>query len=355
MKTELVKITGQEVAATHRGVIVPAIIADAGDKAGKRFIEFLTATIRNRNTREAYGRAIGDFFHWCERHRLTLTGIQPVDVAAYIEAMTKARSAPTVKQHLAAIRMCFDWLTSGGCMEFNPASSVRGPKHKVKQGKTPVLSVEEAKQLLASIIPKKKKPDGTEDDGQEDAREETEEEKANQPQPTIAQLRDRALIAVMVFSFARVSAALAMKVEDYYSEGRRAWFRLHEKGGKRHKVPAHHNAETYVDAYLDAAGIASQKKTPLFRAIDTHRTLTARPMHRSDALRMIKRRAKAAGLPEDTCCHTFRATGITAYLEGGGTIEHAQQIANHESPKTTKLYDRTSDQIDLDEIEKIRI
>ena len=154
----------------------------------------------------------------------------------------------------------------------------------------------------------------------------------------------------MVFSFARVSAALAMKVEDYYSEGRRAWFRLHEKGGKRHRVPAHHNAERYVDAYLDAAGIAGQKKTPLFRSLDSRRRLTDRPMDRNDALRMIKRRAKAAGLSGDTCCHTFRATGITAYLEGGGTIEHAQAIANHESPKTTKLYDRTGDPIDLDEM-----
>jgi len=76
-------------------------------------------------------------------------------------------------------------------------------------------------------------------------------------------------------------------------------------------------------------------------------------MHRNDALRMIKVRAKAVGLPEVICCHTFRATGITAYLDNGGTIAHAQQIANHESPKTTKLYDRTSDQITLDEIERI--
>ena len=92
MKTELVKapkINGQVITG---GTIVPAIIADAGEKAGKRFIEFLTATIRNANTREAYARAIGDFFLWCERHRLTLTGIEPVDVAAYIEALTKARS-----------------------------------------------------------------------------------------------------------------------------------------------------------------------------------------------------------------------------------------------------------------------
>jgi len=346
VSNDLVRIPQAGALGTANGPILPAVISDAGEKAGRRFIEFLTATIRNSNTRQAYARAIGDFFRWCERHRLALRDIEPVHVAAYIENVTKIKSAPTVKQHLAAIRMCFDWLTSGGVMDFNPASSVRGPKHVVKQGKTPVLTAEEAKQLLASIIPEKKEPDATEGD------DDTEEEELK---PTIAQLRDRALIAVMVFSFARVSAALAMKVEDYYTEGRRAWFRLHEKGGKRHKVPAHHNAEKYVDAYLDAAGIAWQKKTPLFRSLDTHRKLTDRPMDRNDALRMIKRRAKAAGLPEDTCCHTFRATGITAYLEGGGTIEHAQKIANHESPKTTKLYDRTSDQIDLDEIEKIQI
>ena len=157
------------------------------------------------------------------------------------------------------------------------------------------------------------------------------------------------------FNFARITAALSMKVEDYYTEGRRAWFRLHEKGGKRHEVPAHHNAEDYLDAYIAAAGIADARKTPLFRSIDRHRQLTLRPMHRIDAWRMIKRRAQAIGLPEDICNHTFRATGITAYLENGGTIEHAQQIANHESPKTTKLYDRTSDQITLDEVERIVI
>jgi integrase/recombinase XerD len=348
MSRELSRIPPSGTLAPSDGPVIPAIIADAGERAGKRFIEFFTATIRNKNTRLAYARAVADFLAWCEQRGRSLSGIEPVDVAAYIELLTAARSAPTVKQHLAAIRMCFDWLTSGGIIGFNPASSVRGPKHVVKQGKTPVLTADEAKDLLASIIPEKKKPAAT-GDGQ------ATDETANEPQPTIAQLRDRALIAVMVFSFARVSAALAMKVEDYYTEGRRAWFRLHEKGGKRHRVPAHHNAEKYVDAYLDAAGIAAQRKTPLFRSLDTHRTLTGRPMDRNDALRMIKRRAKAAGLPVDICCHTFRATGITAYLEGGGTIEHAQAIANHESPKTTKLYDRTSDQIDLDEIEKIRI
>ena len=238
--------------------------------------------------------------------------------------------------------MLFDWLTSGGIIDFNPAASVRGPKHVVKRGKTPVLTAAEARQLLDSIPLKigPKPPEGEED---------------RRP-PDLIGLRDRALIAVMVFSFARVSAALGMKIEDYYTEGRRGWFRLHEKGGKRHEVPAHHNAENYLDAYIEAAGIGGEKKSPLFRsAAGKTGTLTARPMDPNDALRMIKRRAKAVGLSEAVCCHTFRATGITAYLENGGTIENAQAIANHESPKTTKVYDRTNDQITLDEVERIVI
>src|SRR5689334_18695426 len=138
--------------------------------------------------------------------------------------------------------------------------------------------------------------------------------------------------------------------------GRRSWFRLHEKGGKRHEVPAHHNAEAYVDEYLEAARIADDKKGPLFRTTRGRSgVLTKNRMHRADALRMIYRRATAAGLDAHACCHTFRATGITAYLEAGGTIEKAQQIAAHESPRTTKLYDRTNDQVTLDEIERITI
>jgi site-specific recombinase XerD len=327
MPNELIEISPHGIARRSGGILLPATIADAGDHAARRFVEFFTATIRNTNTRRAYARAVADFFTWSERHRLALAAIEPVHVAAYIEGLTRAKSAPTVKQHLAAIGMMFDWLTSGGILPFNPAASVRGPRHSVKRGKTPVLTPDEARQLLDSI-----------------------------DTATLIGLRDRALIAVMVYSFARVSASLGMKVEDYYTEGRRAWFRLHEKGGKRHDVPAHHNAENYLDAYLEAAGIASEKKSPLFRSAagKTHK-LTDRPMDPNDALRMIKRRAKAIGLPGNVCCHTFRATGITAYLENGGTIEKAQQIANHESPKTTKLYDRTSDQITLDEVERIVI
>jgi site-specific recombinase XerD len=301
------------------------VIATAGPRAGRRFIEFFTANIRNRNTREAYARAVGQFCEWLEARGIQhLAQIEPIVIAAYIEQHPGA--PPTVKQHLAAIRMLFDWLVVGQVIPVNPASSVRGPKYVVKRGKTPVLSVEETRELLDSI-----------------------------DTSTLAGLRDRALIGVMVYSFARVGAVVAMRVQDYFPQGKRWWFRLHEKGGKRHDVPAHHSAEAYMDAYLQAAGISDDKKGALFRTIARSGELTENPMARIDALKMVKRRARAVGLRAAISCHTFRATGITAYLDNGGTIENAQAIAAHESPRTTKLYDRTSDQITLDEVERIAI
>jgi integrase/recombinase XerD len=307
---------------------LPGLIVRAGDDAVRRFVEFFTATIRNRNTRAAYAQAVGQFCSWCERRQLELNHISPVVVATYIEELTQTRSAPTVKQHLAAIRMLFDWLVTGHVVPINPAWSVRGPKHVVKKGKTPVLTSAEARQLLDSI----------------DA-------------ATVVGIRDRALIGLMCYSFARVSAVIGMNVEDYYQQGKRAWFRLHEKGGKFHEVPAHHNAELYLDEYLAVAGIAGERKDRLFRSgAGKSGLLTPRRMTRTDVLRMVKRRSLAAGIDADRiCCHTFRATGITAYLENGGTIEGAQAIAAHESPRTTKLYDRTSDELTLDEIERIAI
>jgi integrase/recombinase XerD len=314
----------------HSGSLtVPALIGDAGEHAARRFLEFFTANIRNPNTRAAYAQAVAQFLRWCEGRGLSLRAIEPMAVAAYIES--HPGSDPTKKQHLAAIRMLFDWLVIGQVVPGNPASSVRGPKHVVKKGKTPVLSAAEARTLLDSIVP-------------------------DEAAARIIDLRDRAVIAVMVYSFARVSAVVGMRVEDYYQNGKRWWLRLHEKGGKFHEVPAHHNAEAYLDAYLQAAGIAGERKAPLFRsAAGKTGRLTDQPLERRNALDMVKRRAKVAGLSDRICNHTFRATGITAYLENGGTIEKAQQIAAHEDIKTTKLYDRTGDQITLDEVERIAI
>ena len=306
--------------------IVPQLIHRAGPSAVQRFVEFFTANIRNRGTREVYARAVTRFCRWCELCGISLEDVEPVVVAAYIEHLSLEVSRPTVKLHLAAIRMLFDYLVTGHVVAVNPAASVRGPKHVVHEGKTPVLTAEEARLLLDSI-----------------------------DTHCIAGSRDRALIGLMVYSFARVSAAAGMNVEDYYPQGRRMWFRLHEKGGKRHEVPAHHNAMAYVDDYLETAGTIGDKRLPLFRTIDRRGSLTDRRTHRSDVLRMVKRRARQAGLPVSTCCHTFRATGITAYLHCGGRLEHAQRIAAHESARTTKLYDRTGDAVSLDEIEKIVI
>jgi integrase/recombinase XerD len=324
MSFGLVPIPNRELARAGLENL-PKAIRRAGDAAAWRFIEFFTATIRNRNTRAAYARAVVQFFAWCEKHRVsTLEEIKPIVIAAYIEHHPAA--APTIKQHLAAIRMLFDWLVIGQVVPMNPASSVRGPKHVVHRGKTPVLRAEQARTLIDSINI-----------------------------DSIIGLRDRAIIGLMCYTFARVSAMVHMRVDDYYENGHRWWIRLHEKGGKRHEVPAHHNAQEYVHAYLDATAIRDEKKSPLFRSVDKQRKITVNPITRTDVLRMVKRRVMAAGLPSSTCCHTFRATGITAYLENGGTIENAQAIAAHESPRTTKLYDRTGDEITLDEVERILI
>ena len=326
---ELIPFAGsQVVSAAASGIAVPKIIADAGDQAARRFLEFFAATIRNKNTRMAYYHAVLQFFAWSDGHQLgQLVAIEPLHVAAYIEALQKDFAKPSVKQHLAAIRMLFDWLVTGGMVATNPAHAVRGPTHVVKRGKTPVLTPEEARALLDSI-----------------------------DISTVVGLRDRALISLMTFSFGRIGAVIAMRVEDYYPQGKRWWVRLHEKGGKRHEMPAHHTLEAYLDAYLDAAGIRASAKSPLFRtAVGRTGTLTEQAMNRIDGYRMIQRRATAMGLQLHITCHTFRATGITAYMDAGGTLENAQLMAAHESPRTTKLYDRTGDEITLDEVERIRI
>ena len=321
----LVMVKPSFLSSADGSLTVPAVITAAGDKAAWRFVEFFTANIRNPNTRAAYARAVAAFCAWCDQRGYDFVRVTPVAIAAYVEQLlADGLARPTVKQHLAAVRMLFDYMVTGGILPFNPAASVRGPKHVVKKGKTPVLTPEEARALLDSI-------DVESDSG----------------------LRDRALLGVMVFSFARVSAVVGMDVDDYYQQGKRGWLRLAEKGGKAHAVPVHHKAEEYLDAYLAAVG--NPTKGPLFRAMTKERGFGKGRLSRVDAFRMVKRRCAAAGLGTTPNCHTFRATGITAFLLNGGTIEGAQAIAAHESPRTTKLYDRTSDEITLDEIERIAI
>lgn len=319
-------IPGNRQLSATSGVAVPVVIRDAGPDAIRRFVEFFTANIRNPNTRSAYMRAVRRFCGWAERHKVSLSQMEPVFVAAYVEELQRHYSDLSVKQHLAAIRMLFDYLVTGGILRVNPASSVKGPRVVISKGKTPILSAGEARRLLDSI-------DAT----------------------TIVGLRDRALIALMVHTFARVGASLKMRVEDVRLSDRRYWVRLHEKGGRHHEMPLHHNAEKYLMEYMDAAGLHEQPATPLFRTIGRRRYLTPNAMHRNDALRMIKRRAIAAGVSPHICSHTFRATGITEYMRNGGTLEKAQQMAAHASSQTTQMYNRVADTVTLDEVERVLI
>lgn len=307
---------------------VPTLVAAAGERAGLCFLEFFAAAIRNPHTRRAYSKAAADFLAWCESVRVaSLTAVQPLHVATWIERQTREHSAPTAKQRLAALRHLFDWLVTGQVISTNPAGSVRGPRHSALKGKTPVLDAIEARQLLDSI-----------DTG------------------TPAGLRDRALIALMVYSFARIGAALGMTVADVFVQNRRLWVRLREKGGKRHEMPCHHTLEEYLHAYIDGVGIGADPKGPLFRTIGRGtKVLTRTALPQANAYAMVRRRAEAAGIGTRIGNHTFRATGITAYLKNGGTLENAAAMANHASTRTTQLYDRRRDEISLDEVERIRV
>ena len=201
-------------------------------------MSFSRAQIRNPHTRAAYGTAVTRFFAWCDAHGLELAQISPIAVATYIEEMQSGYRAPHDQAAFGRHPPLFDFLVIGQVLPANPATLVRGPTHVVKTGKTPVLQPAEARLPLDSI-----------------------------DTATLSGLRDRALLGVMVYSFARVSAVVNMRVEDYYQQGKRWWLRLQEKGGKHHAVPVHHKAEAYLDAYLDAAGIAAEKSTPLWRSM----------------------------------------------------------------------------------------
>lgn len=304
---------------------VPALFVPNA-KTAERFFEFFTANVRNKNTRRAYYKAVCRFAAWCEKKGLLDLGqVRPLHVAAYIEGLSDELAKPTIKQHLAALRMLFDWLVVGHIIDVNPAHAVRGPKHVVKKGRTPVLDRDEARALLAGI-----------------------------DVSGLTGLRDRALIATMIYTFARVGAVLQMNVGDYFTQGRRGWVRLHEKGGKEHEAPCHHKLEAFLDEYIQAAGIKDDKAGPLFRTTG-RATGEQHRMSQPDAYRMIQRRAKAAGIKTKIGNHSLRATGITDYLKSSGTLEHAQAMAGHSSPRTTKLYDRRGDELSLDEYERVGI
>lgn len=300
----------------------------AGPDTAERSFEFLAAAIHNPNTRRAYHRATLRFTRWCVARRLPLRALRGSHVALYLKELGETLAPLSVKQHLAALRHWGDFLVTGHVLDTNPAHAVRGPRYRQDTGKTPVLEREQARALFDSI----------------DA-------------STVVGARDKALLGVMLFSFARIGAVVKMKVRDYRAAGTTAAsFTLHEKGGRHHRVAAHHVAGAALDAYLALAGIAGDPDAPLWQSAPRRGgKLSGRALTEGAALLIVKRRCAAANLPGDICNHSFRATGITLHQLAGGDLEAARQIAGHASVKTTQLYNRSGDKKNRTEVERVQL
>jgi site-specific recombinase XerD len=308
---------------------LPALIADAGERASRSTFDFFAASVENDHTREAYARAVHRFCAWCAEGGVTLHAIAPPHVAAYLKVLGEAgKSKATVKLHLAAIRNWMRWLTEHGVLHGNPASEVRGPKLVVSEGKTPALSREQARVLLDSL-------EGSD----------------------LMSLRDRALIGVMLFAWARVSAVCSMRVCDVEDDGGpNATLFFQEKGGKEMRKHCHRRLRELLAAYIVAAGLGAQSKEPLFQSFGGRgRGLTGKALRRTDVLAIVKKRCEAAALPSRFSNHSFRATAITLHHLGGGRLQEAQVLAGHADPRTTLVYIRRSEELDRDEVERVQV
>jgi site-specific recombinase XerD len=324
----LVKAGSGTVMAPGVGqVVVPIVIAASGEDIANRFIEFFVVAIRNVNTRRSYATAIRQFCAWLEQQGAReLTAVQPVHVATYIEALGARLTRPSVNLHLAAIKRFFTFLVTGGVLRRSPAVEVKVPTFSRREGATPVTSAENVRRLLESL-----------------------------PTETVIGLRDRALIGTMLFTTARIGAALGCKVGDYYPDGFGRMLCLHEKGGKERRVPVHHQLVEYLETYLDAAGIRDERGTPLFRSTRGRSgQLTDRPLDPVNSWAIVQRRLRKAGIAVPLSNHSFRAMGLTAYIENGGDLEGAQDLANHADARTTRLHIRQERKITLSAIERIR-
>ena len=307
----------------REGFYLPRIIVDEGRKSQTAFINFFTASIRNAHTRRAYARSARDFFEWLEERRpgVSLRELEPFMIAAFVEHLPS--SARSKQQYVSALRMLFGFLVEKGVMAINPALDVKPPRFSSREGSTKALSPAQVRTLINSIDTK-----------------------------SVIGLRDRALIGLMLYTVSRIGAAVSMRVSDYFEEGDNWVCRLHEKAGKLHHVPANHVLQEYMIEYLDAAGIWNEKTSPLFRSMP-HRQISELALNPNNALDMIKRRAKIAGLPDWLGSHVCRATGITRFLEAGGTLEEAADLANHADTRTTRIYDRRDRVIRRTHVERI--
>lgn len=306
---------------------IPSIILDAGHAARFAWEEFFFGRIRNPHTRRSYLCAVKQFLAWCESRDLKLTTVSPADVGGYLDSLKLAVGSKKVV--LAGLRHFFDGMVLRHAVVFNPATSVRGERYQVIEGKTPEITVKQARTLLGSI-------DTTH----------------------VVGLRDKSMIAVMIYTGCRVSAVAKLRCRDFYDGGDQYYFHFEEKGGKSREIPVRHDLQSLLLQYLQSAGVQSENvpDAPLFRsAIGKTRQLTDRPITGDDAARMVKRRMKDAGLPKRLSSHSFRVATITDLLSHGVSLEEVQHLAGHADPRTTRLYDRRKKTVTRNIVERISI
>jgi integrase/recombinase XerD len=300
----------------------PAIVKAAGKGAEFAWEEFFQAEIANAHTRKNYMHAVRRFLAWVEGRGLELPRVGPGDVGEYIEGLGLA--TPTRKLHLAALRRFFDRLVNRHVCVINPAATVKSERYSIVEGKTPEIGGDQARTLLRSI-------------------------EASDP----VGLRDRAVLAVLIYTAARVGAVAKLTVKNLVYDGSQYTLRFSEKGGKSREIPVRHDLEQLLLAYIQAAGIT---EGPLFRTANRKtRTLTGNAMTGIDICRMMKRRLKAAGLPGQFSPHSFRVATVTDLLEQNVPLEDVQYLAGHADPRTTRIYDRRRRKVTRNIVERISI
>lgn len=304
---------------------MPACVANAGAAAGFAWEELFFGKIRNPHTRKAYLRAVRRFLAYVEREHFSLPQVTPGMVGRYFDELPI--SIPSKKLHLAAIRSFFDVMVTRHVVILNPALSVRTERYSAIEGKTPEITVEQARKLLASIELK-----------------------------SVIDLRDRAVIAVLIYTAARAGAVAKLKLSDFAPDSAQYVLRFDEKGHKARTIPVRYDLQVMLHDYLFAAGLENDpKNSPLFPTRGGNGRLTRLAMSGIDICRLVKRRVKAAGLSSQISPHSFRAMAATDLLLQGVPLDDVQYLLSHSDSRTTALYDRRNKAVTRHTVERISV
>ena len=340
MSNELMKVPpagGQVVVAESK---LPELVERAGGAARFAWEEFFFAEHHNPHTQKAYQSAVRRFLAWADGEGVELASISPGMVGQYLVGLGGSPSKRNL--HLAALRGFFDRLVQRHVVFINPAASVRGVKEKVVEGKTPEITLEQTRKLIASVKtickPRSKKAKATEF-------------------MTVVNLRDRAVLSTLRFTACRAGAVAKLRLQDFQHDGEQYVLRFQEKGGISREIPVRLELQRDILAYLEAAGIRGDAQDrPLFRStVRKTKQLTGNALTSKAICELVKRRLKAAELPKRLSPHSFRVAAITDLLTNGVPLEDVQHLAGHAEARTTGLYDRRHKKVTRNIVERISI